>query len=86
MRSIPLSFVAKSGEALVAKIGDKAAGQSALESLAKIAEEKGRPAEPFLVSAFPKILEAQNEGLGTTKVMQSTIQSIFFRRVTSENR
>ena len=42
----------------MAKIGDKAAGQSALESLAKIAEEKGRPAEPFLVSAFPKILEA----------------------------
>lgn len=49
-------------EALVAKIGDKAAGQSALESLAKIAEEKGRPAEPFLVSAFPKILEAQIRG------------------------
>eukprot|EP00435_Cladocopium_sp_Y103_P050538 s442_g15.t1 len=48
-------------EALVAKIGDKAAGQSALESLAKIAEEKGRPAEPFLVSAFPKILEASND-------------------------
>ena len=39
----------------------EAAGQSALESLAKIAEEKGRPAEPFLVSAFPKILEASND-------------------------
>ncbi|CAK9004790.1 unnamed protein product [Durusdinium trenchii] len=48
-------------EALVAKISDKAAGQSALEGLAKIAEEKGRPAEPFLVSAFPKILEASND-------------------------
>ncbi len=47
-------------QALVAKITDKAAGQSALESLAKIAEEKGRPAEPFLVAAFPKILEAQS--------------------------
>ena len=82
-----MSFVAKSGEALVAKIGDKAAGQSALESLAKIAEEKGRPAEPFLVSAFPKILEARNEGLGTTKVMQSPYNSVkISRRVTSENR
>ena len=48
-------------EALVAKISDKAAGQSALEGLVKIAEEKGRPAEPFLVSAFPKILEASND-------------------------
>ena len=47
-------------QALVAKITDKAAGQSALESLGKIAEEKGRPAEPFLVAAFPKILEAQS--------------------------
>ena len=48
-------------EALVAKISDKAAGQGALESLGKIAEEKGRPAEPFLVAAFPKILDASND-------------------------
>eukprot|EP00439_Symbiodinium_sp_Y106_P059383 s2085_g8.t1 len=48
-------------EGLVAKISDKAAGQSALEGLAAIAKDKGRPAEPFLVAAFPKILEASND-------------------------
>ena len=48
-------------EGLVAKIGDKAAGQASLEALGAIAETKGRPAEPFLVAAFPKILEASND-------------------------
>lgn len=48
-------------EGLVTKISDKAAGQSSLEGLAAIAKDKGRPAEPFLVAAFPKILEASND-------------------------
>jgi len=45
-------------EALVAKIGDKNDSQAALEGLAAIATGKGRPAEPFLVAAFPKIADA----------------------------
>jgi elongation factor 3 len=48
-------------ESLVAQIGDKGQGQAALEALGKIATEKGRPAEPFLVAAFPKILDASND-------------------------
>ena len=48
-------------EGLVAKISDKAGGQAALEALGAIAKEKGRPAEPFLVAAFPKILDASND-------------------------
>jgi len=48
-------------ESHVAKIGDNGQGQAALEALGKIATEKGRPAEPFLVAAFPKILDASND-------------------------
>lgn len=48
-------------EGLVAKIGDKAGGQAALEGLAAIATGKGRAAEPYLVAAFPKILDASND-------------------------
>jgi len=48
-------------ESLVAKIGDKGEGQASLEALGKIATEKGRAAEPFLVAAFPKILDASND-------------------------
>jgi len=46
---------------LVAKIGDKAAGQEALEKLGKIAKDEGRKAECFLVEALPKILDATND-------------------------
>eukprot|EP00439_Symbiodinium_sp_Y106_P012872 s7273_g1.t2 len=48
-------------ERLVAKIADQAGGKSALEGLAAIAKDKGRPAEPFLVAAFPKMLEDSND-------------------------
>jgi len=48
-------------EGLVAKISDKADGQAALEGLAAIANDKGRAAEPYLVAAFPKILDASND-------------------------
>jgi len=48
-------------DALVAKISDKKEGQSALEGLAKIAAEKGKSAEPFLIAAFDKILEATGD-------------------------
>jgi len=48
-------------EGHVANIGDKAVGQAALEALGKIANEKGRAAEPFLVAAFPQILDASND-------------------------
>eukprot|EP00409_Alexandrium_fundyense_P005159 CAMPEP_0185901308 /NCGR_PEP_ID=MMETSP0196C-20130402/673_1 /TAXON_ID=2932 /ORGANISM="Alexandrium fundyense, Strain CCMP1719" /LENGTH=43 /DNA_ID= /DNA_START= /DNA_END= /DNA_ORIENTATION= len=34
-------------DALVAKIGDKKEGQSSLEGLAKLAEERGAAAQPF---------------------------------------
>ena len=46
-------------DALVAKISDKKEGQSALQGLAKIAEEKSKSAEPFLVAEFGKILRPQ---------------------------
>ncbi|CAE7447731.1 TEF3 [Symbiodinium pilosum] len=63
-------------EGLVAKISDKAAGQSALEGLASIAKDKGRPAEPFLVAAFPKILEdTRGQGLADTFAMNATSES-----------
>mmetsp|Transcript_108344 Transcript_108344/g.271560 ORF Transcript_108344/g.271560 Transcript_108344/m.271560 type:complete len:1042 (-) Transcript_108344:291-3416(-) len=48
-------------DALVAKISDKKEGQAALEGLGKIAADKGAPAEPFLVAAFDKILEATGD-------------------------
>jgi elongation factor 3 len=48
-------------EALVAKISDKSGGQAALEGLGALAQEKGRAAEPYLVAAFPKILDASND-------------------------
>jgi len=48
-------------DALVAKINDKKEGQSALEDLAKSAQESGSCAQPFLVSAFDKILEATGD-------------------------
>ena len=48
-------------EALVAKISDKSGGQAALEGLGALAQQKGRAAEPYLVAAFPKILDASND-------------------------
>eukprot|EP00438_Fugacium_kawagutii_P016630 Skav205650 [mRNA] locus=scaffold458:158289:165391:+ [translate_table: standard] len=58
--------------ALVAKIGDKAAGQSALESLAKIAEEKGRPAEPFLASN-DKSKNVKDAAVATSKTIMGMV-------------
>jgi len=52
-------------EALAGKIADKKEGQAALESIAKLAklaaEGKDRAAEPFLVAALSKILEATGD-------------------------
>ena len=48
----------KEEDALVAKIGDKAGGQAALESLTALAEDKGSKAQPFLVASFDKIMDA----------------------------
>jgi len=43
---------------LVAKLGKKDEAQGALEALAAMAKDKGAAAEPFLVGAVDKILEA----------------------------
>eukprot|EP00928_Gymnodinium_smaydae_P057583 TRINITY_DN407_c0_g1_i6.p1 TRINITY_DN407_c0_g1~~TRINITY_DN407_c0_g1_i6.p1 ORF type:complete len:1068 (+),score=359.87 TRINITY_DN407_c0_g1_i6:71-3205(+) len=48
-------------DALAKKISDKKEGQAALEGLAKLAAEKGKEAEPFLVAAFGQILEATGD-------------------------
>jgi len=48
-------------EALVAKITDKKDGQASLEGLAKLAEEKGSAAEPFLIAAFGQIVDAAGD-------------------------
>jgi elongation factor 3 len=48
-------------DALVAKIGDKKDGQSALESLRKMVESKDRKAEPFLIASFGKVMEATGD-------------------------
>jgi len=45
-------------DALVAKLGGKTGVQEALAELAKIATDKKREAEPFLVAAFPQICKA----------------------------
>jgi len=45
----------------VAKIVDKKEGQVALEGLGKLASDKGRAVEPFLVSALGQILEATGD-------------------------
>jgi hypothetical protein len=45
-------------EKLVAKIDDKKESQKALEGLTEVISGNGRVAEPFVVTAFPKILEA----------------------------
>jgi len=56
-----MSDVRAEVEALVAKISDKSGGQAALEGLCALAQQKGRVAEPYLVAAFPKILDASND-------------------------
>jgi elongation factor 3 len=48
-------------DALVAQIGTKGGAQAALEGLAQVAQDKGAVAEPFLVAAFPKVLEATGD-------------------------
>jgi elongation factor 3 len=48
-------------EGLVAKISDKKEAEAALAGLGDVAKGKGRPAEPFLVAAFPKVLDASND-------------------------
>ncbi|KAL9139447.1 elongation factor 3 [Amphidinium carterae] len=48
-------------DALVAKIGDKKEAQAALEGIAGIAESKMSAAEPFLVAAIDKVLEATGD-------------------------
>jgi len=48
-------------EALVAQIGNKKEAVGALEGLAKLAGEKGKPAEPFLVKAMGPIGEAMGD-------------------------
>jgi elongation factor 3 len=48
-------------EKLVAQIGNKKEAVGALEGLAKVAAEKGQPAEPFLVKAMGPIGEAMGD-------------------------
>jgi len=48
-------------EELVAKIGDKAGAQAALDGLGALAKSKGRVAEPFLVANFAKILQGADD-------------------------
>jgi elongation factor 3 len=48
-------------EKLVAQIGNKKEAVGALEGLAKVAAEKGTPAEPFLVKAMGAIGEAMGD-------------------------
>jgi elongation factor 3 len=48
-------------EALVAQLGKKDGAEAALEGLSKVAKEKGAAAEPFLVAAFDKIMDATKD-------------------------
>jgi elongation factor 3 len=48
-------------DALVAQAGDKKDGQFALASLAKLAEERGVEAQPFLSAAFGAVMEATGD-------------------------
>merc|ERR1719330_1306059 len=73
-------------EALVAKIGDKAGGQMAIEGLATLAKEKGSEAAPFLPSAFRAINEATGDksknvrdaAVEASKVILETISPFAF--------
>ena len=47
--------------ALVAKIGDKQEGQVSLEKLGEIAKEEGHKVAPFMLEAFPKVLDATGD-------------------------
>jgi len=53
-----MAAMKKEVEDLVAKLGKKDQAQGALEAMAALAKEKGAAAEPFVVGAVDKVLEA----------------------------
>jgi elongation factor 3 len=60
-------------EKLVEQIGAKKDGEKALEGLMDVLSTKGRSAEPFMISAFPKIMEALGD---KSKAMQTAASAL----------
>jgi len=68
-------------DALAAKITDKKEGQAALEGLQKVAEDKGRAAEPFLIAVFPQIVEAAGDKSKNVKDAAVATASLIMAKV-----